>query len=218
VLTTSKIGVIILFAQIIILGIIFTIHYQKILQGFIITLFCLITLFGILSLSKVTVSRFNSITNISKSEKIDISSIESSSARILTWTSSIELIKENPILGVGTGDIKNELLRVYQKNKYAGALKQKLNSHNQFLQATAALGILGFISLFLMFGLPLLIAVKNKNITLLMAIIIVALFATTESVFEVQAGSVFYAFIIPILFVLSISPNKFTPCSYATHT
>ena len=81
----------------------------------------------------------------------------STSIRILVWSFSLNLIKSNPIIGVGTGDIKDELIKLYKKEGYPILVKRQYNSHNQYLQTAAALGIPTLIVLLLMFISPLLV-------------------------------------------------------------
>ena len=125
---------------------------------------------------------------------IESSTVESTAGRMLVWNKALDLIKENPILGVGTGDIKDELVQKYAESGLSGIAGKQLNAHNQFLQSFATLGILGFLSLVLGLLLAGIIAIRKGNIVYLMFIIIVIINALTESILEVQAGVIFYAF------------------------
>ncbi|MAZ36471.1 MAG: hypothetical protein CL842_03350 [Crocinitomicaceae bacterium] len=118
----------------------------------------------------------------------------SSSLRILVWSFSLDLIKANLLLGVGTGDIKDELLNLYEKEGYPILVQRQYNSHNQFLQTAAALGIPAAIVLFLMLLSPLFFSWKRLHFLAIFLSIIVGVACVTESVFEVQAGVVFYTF------------------------
>lgn len=67
-----------------------------------------------------------------------ITSIESNMDRINLWSTTIEMIKDYPILGVGIGNFRP----VYAK--YV-PVDWKAHSHNIFLQFTVELGILGLL-------------------------------------------------------------------------
>jgi O-antigen ligase len=144
-------------------------------------------------------NRFSGAFNNLKDEKLDVSSTESTTARVFMWETSLELILENPLLGVGTGDIKDALRnRNYQKG-YVGVADADFNSHNQFFNSWLALGILGLFSLLAVFVLLVLNAEKDKSLIVLY--ISGSLFLTflTESFLETQAGIIPFAFLISAL-------------------
>lgn len=126
--------------------------------------------------------------------------VQSTGMRIQAWESVIELIKTNPIFGTGTGDVKDELVKMYQTKGFDEIFVLRLNAHNQFLQSFAALGILGFILLVLTIASATLNAFKSKNGLALLFLIIVVLNMLTESILEVSAGSIFFAVFFAILF------------------
>ena len=53
--------------------------------------------------------------------------------RLEYWKTGIQLIKENFIFGVGTGDIKDEYKRKYEKNNSLLLPENRLEAHNTFL-------------------------------------------------------------------------------------
>ncbi len=62
--------------------------------------------------------------------------------RIELWKTSFQLIKENPVFGVGTGDVKKAFQDQFIQNN--SMLKDSgLRSHNQYLSITVALGFVG---------------------------------------------------------------------------
>lgn len=135
-----------------------------------------------------------------KAEKIDVTTTESSQVRELVWQQAIELIKENPFLGTGTGDIKDELYVKYDKAGMTGALENKLNVHNQFLQVWATLGTFGFIAFMLSFIIPLYLAIKSGNYFYLLIVVVFGFNILFESMLERQDGVIFYAFFNSLLF------------------
>lgn len=74
-----------------------------------------------------------------------------SSLRLDAWRWSWELIKEKPLLGVGSGNWKVEILK-HENQKNAGFI-YLYKTHNDFIENTAETGIVGgllFLGLFLM--------------------------------------------------------------------
>ena len=146
-------------------------------------------------------SRIERATNSILNTKIDTSTVESNQARILVWKASAEIIKRNYLYGVGTGDIKDELDKMYIKMNMTGIYKEHLNAHNQYLQSALGLGILGIIIIILMFLLPFIYSIKEKNYLYTFFLIIVGLNLFVESMFETQAGVMFYAFFNVLFFI-----------------
>lgn len=124
---------------------------------------------------------------------------ESNADRLFVWKSAFEMIKENWLLGAGTGDVKDALLEQYKKDKFIDAYEKKLNSHNQYLETFIGLGIIGFLVLIGMFIIPLITAIKESNYILISFLIIVAFNLLFESMFNTQAGVVFIAFFYNLL-------------------
>jgi O-antigen ligase len=136
-----------------------------------------------------------------KSEVIDKTTTESSSVRVLIWQAATEIIKDNFIFGVGTGDVKDVLLEKYKEKGMTGALSERLNAHNQFLQTFIALGLPGIILLLSSFIFPFILAFRKKNFIYIVFLVIVFINFLTESMLETIAGVLFYAFFNSLLMV-----------------
>jgi len=143
------------------------------------------------------------VGNIIHKEKVN--DYESTSQRLQAWESSIAIIKGNFLTGVGAGDVKDVLIEEYTKQHYEYLVEKKLNSHNQFLQTFIATGIVGFLILISLFIFPLINSFKRKNFVYFSFLMIILLNLLTESMFETQAGVVFFAFFNSYLFAHSPS-------------
>ena len=146
ILCSSKIGILSLLIIVIIL---FYYKFKTILSLKNIGVFILSLSLIIITINKLlpnSLDRFNSLTNISSKHQ-DKKSSESTTLRILIWEQSINLIKNNFLLGTGVGDANDELYKKYQSNGIDFAFDEKLNAHNQFLQTFIGIGIFGFILL-----------------------------------------------------------------------
>lgn len=64
--------------------------------------------------------------------------------RVVSWTHLWQIFTENPILGVGTGDVIDELQKKYNTDKYIFPV----NIHSQYLYILAGWGLVGFIVFF----------------------------------------------------------------------
>ncbi|MBV6404840.1 MAG: O-antigen ligase family protein [Flavobacteriales bacterium] len=118
----------------------------------------------------------------------------STSDRRMVWDAAARLIAARPWAGVGTGDVKDELLRAYADLGYVDPLEKRLNAHDQYLNTGVALGIPGLMLVVLLVLVPLVPGLRNGDTTLTAFLALNALNWTVESMLEVQAGVVFLAF------------------------
>jgi O-antigen ligase len=195
-ISESKAGILIIFIN----SFILVFYFLKVKLGwfksaFVMIVLSLISLFSVSELLDGN-NRFSGAIYNFNNENIDVTSIESTTARILMWETSTELISENLIFGVGSGDIKDELQKLNYKKGYTGVAEANLNAHNQFLNSWTALGLFGFISLVGVF-ITLLIPRDPRNIFFIRLLSLsFFLVFLTESFLEVQAGIIPFAFLI----------------------
>lgn len=126
---------------------------------------------------------------------------DGTAARLEIWKVSLQIIKEHPLFGAGTGDVKKELLEKYKTNQIDPALESRLNAHNQYLQTSIAIGITGFLVLIISLVFPGIYASKRNQIIYLTFLTMFAFHILVESMLERQAGVVFYAFFNSLLFL-----------------
>jgi O-antigen ligase len=125
---------------------------------------------------------------------------ESNADRLVVWSTAVSIIREHWMCGVGTGDVKDELVKGYQERNALPAIQHKYNAHSQYLQTFITLGLPGLLFFILMMAIPAIRAFQKKYWLYLLFLIIFSVNALTESVLEVQAGVVFYAFFNAFLF------------------
>lgn len=132
----------------------------------------------------------------------------STNARISTWKSSLEIIGNNLLIGVGTGDAQNELDIAHLKNGDLILYKKHLNAHNQFLQTGIATGVIGIVSLLLIVFVILYKGVKLKSNVLILFLLIVFINLLSESMLEKQEGVIFISFFITFFSTLPTSKQE----------
>jgi len=82
---------------------------------------------------------------------------KSFSQRLLVWESSWNIFKTSPIIGIGIGDVEDELLNRAKQDQIRVQSSAKLNSpHNEYLEYLVAYGLVGFLLLLLSCTFPLL--------------------------------------------------------------
>jgi O-antigen ligase len=152
-------------------------------------------------------TRLKSGMAVFSGKDIDPTTTESNAARILVWRSSMKVIQENFVFGVGTGDIKDKLKAQYLKDGYTGVAELNMNAHNQFLNTHVAIGIVGSLTLLLSFIFAYLRSLKQEK-TLSIIVLILFLSLLTESFFETQAGIIPGAFFLAFIGFGCFSRNE----------
>ena len=129
--------------------------------------------------------------------------------RVHIWKSSMEIFKENPLVGVGTGDINDELNRRFMVNNQKYLAIQNTNTHNQFLDYLIKYGILGFALIAFSFVIFFKEAWKEPNGLFLMFLVLCIFCMITENILNRQLGIVFFFFLNSMFFFSGPSFLKF---------
>lgn len=113
------------------------------------------------------------------------------------WVCSLDVIKNNPTLGVGTGDGQDELQAAYESRQFVLASRyNRFNAHNQYLQTLINFGVVGLVVWLLSLGWLFMTFKSNR---LLISILGVLLFAMlTESMLETNKGCLLMAFLVNV--------------------
>ena len=72
---------------------------------------------------------------------LNYSKLRTADPRFRIWESSVEIIKENPIAGVGYSEVYPRLFEKYNRMGVLEFIKERFNSHNQFLQFSLESGV-----------------------------------------------------------------------------
>lgn len=108
------------------------------------------------------------------------------------WRTSLLLIRQNPVIGVGTGDIPNAFRDQYHKMNTKLAVQYRLRSHDQYLSITIAFGIIGLAWFMIVMFYPGIKTNNFNNYFYVIFWIIFMLSMLTEDTIESQEGVTFY--------------------------
>lgn len=162
-----------------------------------------------------TMERVERTTNVVENiDSLKSDAEESTGERILVWKSAWNIIQHHPLIGVGTGDVKDALLEEYASQGIAYAYSRNLDAHNQYLQTYLSVGLIGFLVLITMLAWPAIIAFTKRDYIYFFFILLFAMSILTESMFENQAGSVFYAFFNALIFWYLPVKKKRSPSEF----
>lgn len=127
----------------------------------------------------------------------EISGIYSDMGRLISYDIAYKLIKENPVLGVGVGDMYDEMHAGYDKWYPAVGRELQLLPHNQFVVVALGCGLVGFLLFSWWMFAPLTLVKKGRDgffffvvwLSLLVPLLV-------EPSFEIQFGVFVYLFFI----------------------
>ena len=119
--------------------------------------------------------------------------------RIEFWKASVNIIKDNWLTGVGTGDMNEAFQQQYEKMHSQLAPDKRWRSHNQFLSIFVGFGIIGLIWFLISVFYPPIVTGKFNDYFFLIFFIIAMLSMIPGDTIESQAGVTFFAFFYSFL-------------------
>lgn len=134
--------------------------------------------------------------------------------RMAVWFCSYDLVKENWLFGVGTGDAQNKLQESYKNHNFEFAyLYNRYNAHNLFIQTIISSGILGLMSIVSIFIFLVYISIKTKCIKSFAFSLLFIFISSVESSLNVQSGVVFFALFSSLFISHYLHKSKFKKTS-----
>jgi hypothetical protein len=125
------------------------------------------------------------------------------------WNTAVQIINENLLFGVGTGDVQDSFDAQYEKTASSLEKKYRRRTHNQFLTYAVSLGVFGAFSFLILLFYPLSKRNIYKNYIYFAFIGIIALSMLTEDTLEVQAGINLFAFFNTLLLLKQKDPKQY---------
>ncbi len=124
--------------------------------------------------------------------------------RIEYLRTGLSIWKDNPLFGVGTGDVPKAFEVKYEEIQSRLDPLWRLRAHNQWLTLGISFGLLGAIILIFAFFVPGLLQKKFGQYFFLLFFMVSFLSMFNEDTLETQAGVAFFAFFYPFFL---FSPN-----------
>lgn len=205
ILLSSKMIIIITILSSIILSVIQLLNNKLSKKYMLIMSVLIIFILTLIANLKITRERFENL----KFEKFNYTDVDVNgiTGRLAMWISAKDVIKNNFWLGVGTGDIDDELIAEYHKKDFRVGYFWKYNAHNQYIQTFLGQGFIGFIILLCLFLIPLIQGIKEKNYLYLSFCFLFFGLCFTETTLTNLKGVSFFAFVNSLLIFHSFN-NK----------
>jgi hypothetical protein len=114
--------------------------------------------------------------------------------RIEYWKTGWQVIKENWVFGVGTGDKKNAMEKMYEIKNSKLLPERRLRAHNSYITFCLTFGLFGLLFFcYILFNF-LLFQLKNKSLIGFLFICVSIITFIFEDSLETQMGVSFFAF------------------------
>lgn len=120
--------------------------------------------------------------------------------RLALWDCGLEVIKENPWVGVGTGDYDQEFRNQLEEVNFIYAKKLDFGVHNQYLYTWISFGLLGLLVFLASLLIPAYSAYKAKNYLFLLILMVFAISFLTETVLNRYLGIFPYVVLTSLIF------------------
>jgi O-antigen ligase len=114
--------------------------------------------------------------------------------RMKRWVLELDLIRQSPWIGYGSGSEKQVLKNKYFEEKFYRSYLVELNAHNQYFSFLINSGMIGLLLYLyiLFFGFSK--AIKRRDFLLLSFLILIAVVSVSENILDVNKGIFFYSF------------------------
>lgn len=136
--------------------------------------------------------------------------------RFELWKGNLTLIQEKPLLGWGEKGYKERLSELAKEGVIIPGIVG--HAHNEILYTFSRRGLVGFLSLLLLYSLPVYVFSKmakkidSQFIPVKIAVVVTVLsygdFGLTQAFFEHNSGVMFYPFAIVFLFSINVHGNR----------
>ena len=123
----------------------------------------------------------------------------SDAMRIESMKIGADIWLKNLWLGVGAGDLKMEMDKIYARDYPKISEANRRLPHNQFIWVLSTTGIIGFTLFLFAFFYPLIIKGHYKHWLLLVLYLVIFSSFFTEDTFEEQIGAGFYIIFLLLL-------------------
>jgi hypothetical protein len=113
--------------------------------------------------------------------------------RLEFWKNGIALVEQDLFTGVGTGDVQDEMNKMYEARHSSLLERWRLRPHNQYITFTVTFGTAGLLLFLISLCYPLVIR-SNRTFLYITFVIVLGVSMLTEDTLESQAGVTLFAF------------------------
>jgi len=145
----------------------------------------------------------------------------SAGARLEMWKASYEIIKQNPVIGVGEGNYEKHQKKMIDRGEIDKSVSRFAHPHSEYVTSFIEQGSIGFLAFLMVLIAPIkraLDAIRHKHryahrtliSTTLVIVLHYAFYSFTSGVFDHQSSTLFYAtFIAIVLGLMKSRPQNY---------
>lgn len=138
----------------------------------------------------------------------DLQPADQTESRASRWLAIVDLIRQKPLIGYGTGSETNVLKKKYLEKKFYVAWTLGLNTHNQYLGYLLRAGIAGLAVYLFTLGFGFYKAAKSRDFLFFGFMIIIGITSMSENILDVNKGIFFYSFFISFFVFSGLREKK----------
>lgn len=179
---------------------------NKLKVGITIAASLVIILLVLINFMPKTLKRFRSVTNTSFSfdnmkaenhfnKEISEENWNGLTLRLAIWSCAWEVVKDNPIVGIGTGDYPKALFDSYEKKGFKYGIQKSYGSHNQYMYFLLITGSMGLILFLASLTYPIWYAWRDGNYLYVIVTLLIMMAFLTENFLNRYIGIFFFALI-----------------------
>ncbi len=137
-----------------------------------------------------------------------VANINKHDQRYRIWYSSILVIKENFWIGTSPANLVDELVEKYEELGFESEKQERLNSHNQYLETFAGIGVFGLLSLIFIIAYSFAISIKQRHYLLFFLMLLLSINFLFEAMLSRMAGVLFMMLFLSIFISQSSMRNE----------
>jgi O-antigen ligase len=124
--------------------------------------------------------------------------IDNTEPRMARWNAILELVKQSPVIGYGTGSEEKLLMdKYFEKGLYFSYLNE-FNTHSEYLSILVKMGVVGLALFLYILYYGFAVAVRKKDILFLSFMLIITIVSVSENILDLNKGIFFYSFFFPL--------------------
>jgi O-antigen ligase len=165
----------------------------------------LVSVLVFLGISNIDSFRFRYISELRKDLIDNTVMIEKTEPRMARWEATLELVKQAPVIGYGSGAEKELLKQMYFEKKFYNAYLNEFNAHNEYLSIQLKWGLVGLALYCCILFAGARIALKRKDLLFAAFMVIIAVVSVSENILDLNKGIFFYAFFFSFFLIIERS-------------
>lgn len=192
---------------------IINVYHRSVKKFFILTVISILLSIVIFSFFKNTYIyyRFTSELQWESSKQINtqINENNGGDSRLARWEAIVNIIKEKPLLGHGTGNEKDILEKKFQEEGMSFSAENKYDSHNLYLSYSVQFGLLGLLVLMIFYYRNLMTSIQTGDWVYLLLVVGLVFISLFENYLNNNAGIVFISLFLNLFLFSNLKKHEF---------